>query len=198
MPIDLEVVSTTEESKTDSEQEDTWKTIKSMGNCSGPQDMGDTKNLTTKERLALKKIEEAKKREAELNAHSASEYKVNQTISNATKKKNMFGHNTESIKSEMMVHTKNKAVSEIKQKKEKVNAMEQAQDIPLDFIFNTIHNIAVHDADDEFEEVPGNSSYIPVPASKVEKTVKKPVYVAQPKEEEIEEDIDEELEEYYD
>ena len=82
-----------------------------------------------------------------------------------------------------MVHNTNKAMSELKTKprKERASVMEQAQDIPLDFIFNTINNISVHDADDEFEEVPGSSSYVPVP--KNEKTLKKPTQVVQPKEE---------------
>ena len=49
--------------------------------------------MTTKERLTLKKIEEAKKREEELNNHSASEYKVNQASVNANKKRNERGVN---------------------------------------------------------------------------------------------------------
>lgn len=56
------------------------------------------------------------------------------------------------------------------------------------------------DADDEFEDVneaplPGNSSYVPVPAS--QKTIKKNDPIL-PKQVEIEEEIDEDLEEYYD
>jgi hypothetical protein len=83
--------------------------------------------------------------------------------------------------------------------------MEKFQDIPLDVIFNTIHNVSVRDADDEFEDIqplPGNSSYVPVPESQTMKkgettfkkgtgaaTLKPEAQAIKPKEEEIEEEI---------
>lgn len=50
------------------------------------------------------------------------------------------------------MHTKNQAISELKtkQKKEYESAMERKQDIPLEDIFNTIHNITIKDAEEEF------------------------------------------------
>lgn len=64
--------------------------------------------------------------------------------------------------------------------------MEKAQDIPLDVIFNTLHNVKVKDADHEFEDIeaplPGSSSYVPIPNYQ-DKTMKKGV----PAKEEIEE-----------
>ena len=72
--------------------------------------------------------------------------------------------------------------------------MEKAQDIDLDAIFNSIHNVKVKDVDNEFEEVPGNSSYVPIPPSQQDRPIKKAVQ----KEQEIEEEINEELQDYYD
>ena len=79
--------------------EDTWKTINSMGSCTGKNHL-DTRELTTKEKLTLKKIEEANRRAEELNAHSVAEYKANQSILKAVKNKNQgtkegFGAQTE-------------------------------------------------------------------------------------------------------
>jgi hypothetical protein len=51
--------------------------------------------------------------------------------------------------------------------------MEKQQEIPLGTIFNTIHNIKVKDAEEEFEEVPplpGNSSFVPLPAATIKNT----------------------------
>ena len=127
-----------------------------MGNCTSKQDRELTakpdRELTTKERLALKKIEEAKKREQELNAHSAAEYKANQTIVKAAKDRNEGGFmQTEKVKGEMMVLNTNKAMSEVRSKKKpKESIMEKAQDIDLEAIFNTIHNVQVKDVDHEF------------------------------------------------
>ena len=76
-----------------------------------------------------------------------------------------------------MVHNTNKVMSELRFKKRnpKESVMEKAQDIDLDAIFNTIHNVKVKDVDNEFEEVPGNSSYVPIPASQQERPIKKAV-----------------------
>ena len=59
IPIDMEPSKLEQSKLSSSGQEDTWKTINSMGSCTGPQ---KTQGMTTKERLAMKKIEEAKKR----------------------------------------------------------------------------------------------------------------------------------------
>ena len=55
-PISMGSPKKEEEKSMESSQEDTWKTIQSVGGCTG-------KVTSTKERLAMKKIEEAKKRE---------------------------------------------------------------------------------------------------------------------------------------
>ena len=57
-----------------------------MGSCTG-KNLG-TRELTTKEKLTLKKIEEANRRAQELNAHSVAEMKANQTIVKAVKNRN--------------------------------------------------------------------------------------------------------------
>jgi len=80
-------------------------------------------------------------------------------------------------------------MSELRTKKREDTVMEKAQDINLLEIFNTIHNISIMDAD--FEDVeeaplPGNSSYVPVPTSQKERTIKKNEAIL-PKQEEIEE-----------
>ena len=54
VPIDLESPSKNESKiSSSSGNEDTWKTINSMGNCTGLQNTGE---MTTKQRLAQKKI----------------------------------------------------------------------------------------------------------------------------------------------
>ena len=117
------------------------------------------------------------------------------------------------LSKERTIQNYNKAVSELrtKQRKEEPTEMEKQQEIPLATIFNTIHNIKISDAEEEFEEVPplpGNSSFVPVPLPAA--TIKKPagqvVTVGEKTKgraevrEEIEEEIagEEELEEYYD
>ena len=154
----------------------------------------NTGEMTTKQRLALKKIEKAKKRQRQLNEHSVSEYQANKTIVKAVKNRNEgtqeggFGLKTQKVQGQMMVHNTNKVMSELRFKKRnpKESVMEKAQDIDLDAIFNTIHNVKVKDVDNEFQEVPGNSSYVPIPASQQERPIKKAVQ----KEQEIEEEID--------
>jgi len=53
---------------------------------------------------------------------------------------------------EKTIQNYNKAVSElrIKQRKEEPSEMEKQQEIPLATIFNTIHNIKITDAEEEF------------------------------------------------
>ncbi len=118
---------------------------------------------------------------------------------------------------EKTIQNYNKAVSElrIKQRKEEPSEMEKQQEIPLATIFNTIHNIKITDAEEEFQDVPplpGNSSFVPVPVPAT--TLKKsssqtpvPVPVAekiskikQEVKQEIQEEIagEEELQQYYD
>lgn len=105
IPIDLNVPKK-EEVKPSSEQEDTWKTINSMGSCTiGKTKQQETLNLTPKERLALKKREEALQKEEELKAHAAEEYKANQTIKGEAKRRNQASYektmplaNTEKIR----------------------------------------------------------------------------------------------------
>ena len=57
-----------------------------------------------------------------------------------------------------------------------MNWAEKLQELPVAGISNTINNITIKDAgEEEFEDVPplpGNSSFVPVPAE-VAKTVKK-------------------------
>ena len=97
------------------------------------------------------------------------EFQANKTIVQQIKNRNEgpFGKTTK-MNGETLVQNKNKAISEfkIRQKKEYESVMERQQDIPLEDIFNTINNLKIKDADDEFEEMPlpGNSSYVPVPA----------------------------------
>ena len=77
-----------------------------------------------------------------------------------------------------------------KKKKPKESVMEMAQDIDLEAIFNTIHNVKVHDAEfEDVEALPGKSSYVPVPKNSENKTLKKETHF-QLKEEEIAEEIE--------
>lgn len=75
----------------------------------------------------------------------------------------------------MMVQKTNKTMSEMRMKKKpRDSVMEKAQDIDLDAIFNTLKNVNAKDADEEFEEVPASSSFMPVPAAQQQqKTMKK-------------------------
>ena len=174
-----------------------------MGSCTGKNHL-DTRELTTKEKLTLKKIEEANRRAEELNAHSVAEYKANQSILKAVKNKNQgtkegFGAQTENAEGQRIVLQTNKAMTEnrFKKKKPKESVMECAQDIDLEAIFNTIHNVKVQDAEfEDVEALPGTSSYVPVPKNSGDKTIKKGYQFKE--EEEIAEEIDEDLEEYYD
>jgi hypothetical protein len=69
--------------------------------------------MTTKQKLTMKKIEEAKKREEELKKHSAAEFQANQTIGMAAKQRNELGGvlQTEKLKGEQLVVKTNKAIS---------------------------------------------------------------------------------------
>lgn len=94
-----------------------------------------------------------------------------------------------------MVLQTNKAMTEnrFKKKKPRESVMEMAQDIDLEAIFNTIHNVKVKDAEfEDVEALPGTSSYVPLPKNHDEKTIKKGDKY-QFKEEEIAEEIEEDL-----
>lgn len=49
-------------------------------------------NLTPKERLALKKREEAQRKEEELKAYAAEEFKANQAIKGEARRRNQAGY----------------------------------------------------------------------------------------------------------